>query len=234
MTGKTASRFTYMLGATALFLVAGCATTYDPPSEEGEEPIDEETEVADLGMIGGIEGDVDGDGFAGHADCDDGDASIHPDADEVCDDVDNNCNGIVDEGYDADGDGFTECGGDCDDTDGRVYPGAPDLCDGVADNDCDGLGDPMEIDHDLDAYSECNGDCDDDNPWIYPNAPDICEDTWDNDCDGVWDEMDLDNDQDGYSECNGDCDDTDAEVHPLAQEKANGIDDDCDGFIDED
>ncbi|UKM66538.1 HYR domain-containing protein [Flavobacteriaceae bacterium GSB9] len=69
-------------------------------------------------------------------DCNDGNNAIHPFAEEVCDGVDNNCDGTTDEGFDQDGDGVTLCAGDCDDTNASIYPGAPEIsCDGV-DNDC--------------------------------------------------------------------------------------------------
>ncbi len=44
---------------------------------------------------------------------------------------------------------------------------------------------------------------------------------------------DSDDDGDGYSEAEGDCDDTDDQVYPGAPEQPNGVDDDCDGAIDE-
>jgi Putative metal-binding motif len=86
------------------------------------------------------------------ADCDDGDAEVHPGADEVCDGADNDCDQVCDQsgaGLDRDGDGFTACGSivdhcgrsdllaDCRDEDGAVHPGAVELCNGV-DDDCDG------------------------------------------------------------------------------------------------
>jgi subtilisin family serine protease len=67
--------------------------------------------------------DADGDGFwraggsacpAGpYADCDDGDATRYPGNPEVCDGKDNNCNGVVDEGLDPDGDGLASCFDNC-------------------------------------------------------------------------------------------------------------------------
>ena len=45
-------------------------------------------------------------------DCDDSNNTVYPGALEVCDGFDNDCNGIVDDGPDLDGDGFTECDGD--------------------------------------------------------------------------------------------------------------------------
>ena len=37
--------------------------------------------------------DQDGDGFFAEQDCNDEDDSIHPEADETCDGIDNNCDG---------------------------------------------------------------------------------------------------------------------------------------------
>ena len=109
-----------------------------------------------------------------------------PFSSDICDGLDNNCNGIIDDGFDVDSDSFTTCAGDCDDRNDKIYPGAPELCDGL-DNDCDGLISLEEQDVDEDGYPICEGDCDDNNPLIRPNAYEIC-DNIDNDCDGEIDE----------------------------------------------
>jgi hypothetical protein len=141
--------------------------------------------------------DVDGDGFgdAGSTttgcaavsgfvddatDCNDGDDTVYPSADELCDDIDNDCNGLVDDGasetwyYDGDGDefgvdsdtfegceppaGYVAVGGDCDDTEMFISPAEEEACDDI-DNDCDG-----EIDEDEDTLGttpDCAAtDCD--------------------------------------------------------------------------
>jgi hypothetical protein len=106
--------------------------------------------------------DQDGDLFSpASGDCDDGDATRNPGADEICDVKDNDCNGEIDD-KDADNDAHvdeacTNYGGalprtDCDDARSDVYPGAYEAQDG-ADNDCDG-----EIDNGGPAYDD-DGDC---------------------------------------------------------------------------
>ncbi|MBU0646407.1 putative metal-binding motif-containing protein, partial [Patescibacteria group bacterium] len=152
-------------------------------------------------------------------DCDDTRSDIHPDAEEICDEVDNDCDDEIDEGVmgyffpDNDGDGYgaqgsngvTMCypgegwatrNGDCDDTSSFTYPGAPYeiWCDGV-DYDCDGIigegcTDASFQDNDQDGYRPTDGDCDDTRSDIHPGAEEIC-DGYDNNCDGVVDPMRL-------------------------------------------
>lgn len=99
---------------------------------------------------------------ANTSDCHDNNASIRPNASEVCDGMDNNCNGTVDEGVmktwylDADGDGYGKTNydtaqscvqpagyaanfADCNDTIGAVNPGTAEQCGDFVDNNCSGL-----------------------------------------------------------------------------------------------
>ena len=211
-------------------------------------------------------------------DCDDAAAAVHPGAEEVCDRLDNDCDAEVDEGFDADGDGYAVCRGDCDDADDRIHPGMAERCDDGLDNDCDpdtpdlfdgdGDGATCDVDcddhdpslnladADADGYTVCDGDCDDADGAINPGRTEACDDGVDNDCDaGTPDVFDADGDgatcdedcddadpdrnlsdldSDTFSSCAGDCDDADPAIHPLAQEVCDGVDNNCDGSVDED
>lgn len=83
--------------------------------------------------------DLDGDGVSTFdGDCDPRDVTVFPGAPELCDVIDNNCDGVVPKTEDdADGDGFLACGGDCADGDSTRHPGAQELENGI-DADCDG------------------------------------------------------------------------------------------------
>ncbi len=173
-------------------------------------------------------------------DCVDTNPDVYPGATEICNHVDDNCDGAIDEGFDQDGDGFTSCSNDCDDSNADVYIGAPELCDGI-DNDCDTQIDE-DFDGDSDGWTSCgpdgqagtaDDDCDDNDATVNPGLEEVCGDNKDNDCDGTIDE-DVDEDGDGFTTCGGDCDDSDATIYPGATETCNGLDDDCDGDIDED
>jgi hypothetical protein len=182
--------------------------------------------------------DADGDGTSRcGTDCDDTRADVFPGATEVCDDIDQDCDGLVDEStgcYDDDGDGLSEVDGDCNDGDAAVFPGnTEDLTNGL-DDDCDGTVDGGTSDGDADGYGPRGGDCDDSDPTVYPGAPEL-PDGLDNDCDGIIDEdtVLVDDDGDGQSESAGDCDDTDVRIYAGAPELEDWTDNDCDGVVDE-
>ena len=248
---------------------------------------------------GGLEVvDADGDGFFDGEDCDDADASVSPAATEVCDGIDNDCDGEIDEGVtdtwyaDADADSYGDptsseeaCeppegavanANDCDDTTASVNPTATERCNGVdddcdgaidedvqsvwyADRDGDGFGDPDATVEDCDPPSgavDNAADCDDRAATVNPAADEVCN-AIDDDCDGTIDQgasdaptWYIDGDGDGYGDpsqavvsCDAppgavanatDCDDRDVDIHPAADEVCNGVDDNCDGLIDDD
>jgi len=157
--------------------------------------------------------DHDGDGFSlREGDCDDTNSSIYPGAPDTADGLDNDCDGLLDEGSpdaDDDADGFTDLEGDCNDGDTGIYPGATELLNGIDDN-CDGRIDEGTdaFDDDGDGYSEDEGDCNDQNSGVGPDAPETL-DGLDNNCSGEVDEgtAAFDDDGDGFTELGGDCND---------------------------
>jgi len=106
--------------------------------------------------------DNDGDGFASEEDCDDNNAAVNSGAIEICDGIDNNCDGEIDEGVtttyylDSDGDGFGDnesttdaCStpdgyvittNDCNDQNADIYPGSDTQCDEINTTICSSGG----------------------------------------------------------------------------------------------
>jgi hypothetical protein len=171
-------------------------------------------------------------------DCDDTTDLRSPGKAEECDDLDNDCNGDVDDGLDE-----------------RQF---------FEDADLDGFGDPDTTVYacgPLPGKVEDDTDCDDDDPANAPGLTEIC-DGGDNDCDTLVDDLDdsvdpgsltdwyRDPDGDGFgdgaptqrceaggaytAQVGGDCDEANPQVTPSATEVCGGADEDCDGDIDDD
>src|SRR3989339_508517 len=136
----------------------------------------------------GIDSCDDPDGYSlDHTDCNDGDPAIAPNVDEACNDIDDDCNGAVDEvaecedhNTDSDGDGFA-ADVDCDDADADVFPNAEEIpYDGI-DQDCDDA-DLTDVDEDgYDAIEAGGNDCDDEDDAVNPGMTETCNDI-DDDC----------------------------------------------------
>lgn len=170
-------------------------------------------------------------------DCNDKDKAINPDAKDVCDGKDNNCDKQVDEGNaiysyypDADKDGY-----------GNSQATVKKTCEALA---------PA-------GWVKNNTDCNDNNKAINPKATDVCDGV-DNNCDKRIDEGNAvytyypDNDKDGFgnSQSNGttrcaglkpagwvtnktDCNDNSGAIKPTAQEVCDGVDNNCNSQVDE-
>ena len=231
-----------------------------------------------------VNNDADGDGvpsiLCGGTDCDDSNPDVNPTRTEICDadGLDEDCDPTTVGSRDRDGDGFVSatccngdsCANDCDDVRSGTNPEGAEICNGL-DDDCDGMVDEgvmvagyFDLDEDGHGlgetmgcpgaanFSVVNSDCDDADSSRHPDLGEVCDGV-DNDCDGVVDEnatfgtwyADADGDGfgdhlgsivvscepvAGYALVAGDCDDDDATVHPGAEELCNGRDDNCDGY----
>jgi hypothetical protein len=185
-----------------------------------------------------FETDDDGDGLSeADGDCDDDNATISPGAEELCDGVDNDCDGTIDDGagdlrtfyWDHDGDGTGEtpveaCAlpegaaendGDCDDLDAAINPGADEVCDGL-DNDCDGAVDDEDDSLDRSTHSDWYRDADADG---YGDPATLVGRS----CEAL----------PGTVADSTDCDDAEPAVNPGQAEVCDvvGIDEDCDGLV---
>ena len=249
-----------------------CALTANPP----------QTDTDSDGLGNACDSDDDGDDSPDTADCKPLDSAIFPGQPEACDGVDNNCNGLVDEGFgDFDDDGVGDCIDADDDNDGdpdtsdcepknpAVHAGQAEVCDGV-DQNCNGAADDGFPDLDKDGLADCidpdldndgvaNGedncpkvgnsnqadsdddgvgnacDSDDDNDDVADasdNCPTVANPSQtDTDNDTVGDACDPDDDNDGFLD-GADCKPLDAGVNPGASEVCDGIDNSCQGTPD--
>ena len=185
---------------------------------------------ADTGPV-----DADGDTYPEGEDCDDTNYDVNPGANELCDGIDNNCDGATDEDSatdastwysDVDGDdygdpsssrtacsepaGYTDNGDDCNDADPAVNPDATEICNG-SDDDCDGETDEDGATGATEWYPDVDGDG-------YGGTEGMrmaCE-------------MPA-----GFISIGGDCDDANDDVNPDEFELCNTIDDNCNGTVDE-
>ncbi len=219
-----------LLLASLLGLTACGSPTADSPTEDSLDGGDSARPVVGDSVDSADSAppctDDDADGWCAPDDCADARPYVYPGAVELCNGVDDNCDGAVDEGVtkvfyrDDDGDGY------------GASTAAPPACSVP------------------NGYASVGGDCEDGNPTAHPGGTEVC-DLSDNDCDGIIDEGNwprwyLDVDGDGYGDpllhsCTHDahyvvdgtdCQDLDDSIHPGAEERCDGWDDDCDGVVD--
>lgn len=218
-----------------------CDGKVDPPSSKGCIKYYQDIDLDGYGMgVGNCLCESPGEGYSMLAgDCNDVNSGVNPLAIEICNGIDDNCDGEIDGEnsknckeffFDEDGDGFPL---NFDDKKCLCNPEPP------------YSGEKKKI------------DCNDKNLDVYPGADEVCNEIDDN-CDELIDVEDskgcnpfyYDGDKDGYGVSNkfkclcgpkdeystkkaGDCNDDDKSINPLGKEICNGMDDNCNGKVDE-
>src|SRR3989338_3910215 len=216
--------------------------------------------------------DDDGDGYSDAVEIAAGSDPLNPaSTPEVCDGIDNNLDGQIDEGFpDTDADGQADCVDLDDDGDGysdavEIVAGSdplnpastPEVCDGIDNNldgqidegfpdtDADGQADCVDLDDDGDGYSDAVEIAAGSDPLNPASTPEVCdgidnnldgqidEGFPDTDADGQADCVDLDDDGDGYSDAVEIVAGSDPLNPASTPEVCDGIDNNLDGQIDE-
>ncbi|MED5371761.1 MAG: MopE-related protein [Myxococcota bacterium] len=203
--------------------------------------------------------DNDGDGWAACQECDDSVAEVFPGAPEYCDEIDNNCDGDIDEDgaldastwyLDADADtygsdnasfarqaceqpeGYADNNQDCDDLDAEINPETF----WYADDDGDGYGDPddaQQVCEQPSGTTQDNQDCDDTDADLNPDT--LWFEDGDGDGYGATTNITFSCEQpSGYADNATDCDDTDSTANPGGTETCDLVDNDCNGVVDDD
>lgn len=164
-------------------------------------------------------------------DCNDANALVNPDADEICNNNDDNCNALIDDGLifttyfeDADADaygnpsidttacaevdGYIENATDCNDLDPAINPSETEICNNI-DDDCNGITDDglLFITYFADSDADAFGDAAFDSLWCEP-VP-------------------------GFVSDSTDCDDSNPFIFPGAPELEDGVDNNCNDLVDE-
>ncbi len=145
-------------------------------------------------------------------DCNDADSGIYAGGTEICNQIDDDCDGQTDEdlvcdGEDVDGDSYAVNQGDCNDLDPTINPGAAETCNSIDDNCNAQIDEGVQIQYFADADGDLFGDA---NNYIYSCIAST-----------------------GYVADNTDCNDNDATINSSSPEICNGIDDNCNGLTDE-
>ena len=213
--GGTQTRYTLCDGGCSAWYPCSVADTETDCNDGFDNDCDQLVDCADTDC--GQQAyciDSDSDTFPLSVDCDDSDSGINPVADELCDGLDNNCDGTVDEGCDCIAGQRKECGsgvGECEKGTQLCQPdGTWGECDGIGPSEeiCDGL------DNNCDGIADEGCDCIDGTRRQCGSDVGVCKKGEEICVNGVW------------SACEG-------AVNPVDEICGNSLDDNCDGNVDE-